>query len=120
MKWSAVITCVISKWSQWSRAALLQLPSNVVVIPIPAKTISSGKQSFSGRTISWSCLIAGSPGNRDWRKARLRLQRSTNPARCDSIGVMQRPETSEYHPNYQKYFDLAPAGDYLELLRQNS
>lgn len=34
--------------------------------------------------------------------------------------VMERPETSEYHPNYQKYFDLVPAGDYLELLRQNS
>ena len=33
---------------------------------------------------------------------------------------MQRPEASEYHPNYQKYFDLVPAGNYLELLRQNS
>ncbi|HZE72270.1 MAG TPA: DinB family protein [Pyrinomonadaceae bacterium] len=33
---------------------------------------------------------------------------------------MERPEANEYHPNYQKYFDLAPAGDYLEILRQNS
>jgi hypothetical protein len=33
---------------------------------------------------------------------------------------MQRPSTDEYHENYQKYFDLVPAGDYLELLRQNS
>lgn len=34
--------------------------------------------------------------------------------------VMERPEATEYHPNYQKYFDLVPRGDYLELLRQNS
>lgn len=33
---------------------------------------------------------------------------------------MERPSTDEYHPNYQKYFDLVPAGDYRELLRQNS
>lgn len=33
---------------------------------------------------------------------------------------MERPEASEYHPNYQKYFDLVPDGDYLELLRHNS
>lgn len=33
---------------------------------------------------------------------------------------MERPEASEYHPNYQKYFDLVTSGDYLELLRQNS
>jgi uncharacterized damage-inducible protein DinB len=36
------------------------------------------------------------------------------------MSVMEKPETSEYHPNYQKYFDLVPAGNYLELLRQNS
>ena len=34
--------------------------------------------------------------------------------------VMERPEANEYHPNYQKYFHLVPAGDYMELLRQNS
>ena len=33
---------------------------------------------------------------------------------------MQRPTTDEYHENYQKYFDLVPAGDFLELLGQNS
>jgi uncharacterized damage-inducible protein DinB len=33
---------------------------------------------------------------------------------------MQRPETNEYHPNYQKYFDLVPAGDFHDLLDQNS
>lgn len=33
---------------------------------------------------------------------------------------MERPETTEYHPNYQKYFDLVPAGDYLKLLQHNS
>jgi uncharacterized damage-inducible protein DinB len=32
---------------------------------------------------------------------------------------MDRPEANEYHPNYQKYFDLVPAGNYLESLRQN-
>jgi uncharacterized damage-inducible protein DinB len=32
---------------------------------------------------------------------------------------MQRPETSEYNPNYQKYFDLIPAGQLLDLLKQN-
>lgn len=33
---------------------------------------------------------------------------------------MERPNPGEYHPNYQKYFDLVPQGDYRELLRQNS
>jgi uncharacterized damage-inducible protein DinB len=33
---------------------------------------------------------------------------------------MERPAANEYHENYQKYFDLVPAGDYLEILRQNS
>ena len=33
---------------------------------------------------------------------------------------MERPEANEYHANYQKYFDLVPAGDYMEILRQNS
>ena len=33
---------------------------------------------------------------------------------------MQRPSADEYHENYQKYFDLVPAGAYLELLGQNS
>jgi uncharacterized damage-inducible protein DinB len=33
---------------------------------------------------------------------------------------MERPNPGEYHPNYQKYFDLVPSGEYLELLRQNS
>ena len=33
---------------------------------------------------------------------------------------MERPNKGEYHPNYQKYFDLVPSGDYLELLRHNS
>jgi uncharacterized damage-inducible protein DinB len=33
---------------------------------------------------------------------------------------MERPEADEFHANYQKYFDLVPAGDYMELLRQNS
>ena len=33
---------------------------------------------------------------------------------------MERPEANEFHANYQKYFDLVPAGDYLEILRQNS
>ncbi|MGA9773315.1 MAG: DinB family protein [Blastocatellia bacterium] len=33
---------------------------------------------------------------------------------------MQRPSADEYAPGYQKYFDLVPEGDYLNLLRQNS
>jgi uncharacterized damage-inducible protein DinB len=33
---------------------------------------------------------------------------------------MRRPEANEFHPNYQKYFDLLSDGDYMELLRQNS
>jgi len=33
---------------------------------------------------------------------------------------MQRPEADEYHPNYQKYFDSIPAGDYLEILSGNT
>ncbi len=33
---------------------------------------------------------------------------------------MQKPSAGEYHPNYQKYFDLVAKGDYLDLLRQNS
>jgi uncharacterized damage-inducible protein DinB len=33
---------------------------------------------------------------------------------------MQRPSADEYQENYQKYFDLVPAGAYLELLGQNS
>ena len=33
---------------------------------------------------------------------------------------MQRPEGNEYHPNYQKYFDLTPDGDYLSILRRNT
>ena len=33
---------------------------------------------------------------------------------------MQKPLSNEYHPNYQKYFDLVPEGDYLEILGQNS
>jgi uncharacterized damage-inducible protein DinB len=33
---------------------------------------------------------------------------------------MDKPEANEYHPNYQKYFDLVPIGDYLELLRRNA
>lgn len=32
---------------------------------------------------------------------------------------MDKPEVNEYHPNYQKYFDLVPAGDYMEILRRN-
>jgi uncharacterized damage-inducible protein DinB len=32
---------------------------------------------------------------------------------------MQRPSADEYAPGYQKYFDLAPEGDYIGLLRQN-
>ena len=33
---------------------------------------------------------------------------------------MQRPEAHEYHPDYQKYFDLIPDGDYLQLLQRNT
>ena len=33
---------------------------------------------------------------------------------------MERPDANEYHANYQKYFDLVPAGDYMGILRQNS
>lgn len=33
---------------------------------------------------------------------------------------MQKPLLNEYHPAYQKYFDLVSADDYLDLLRQNS
>ncbi len=33
---------------------------------------------------------------------------------------MQRPDSNEYDPNYQKYFDLIPDGDYLEMLEQNT
>ena len=36
------------------------------------------------------------------------------------MSLMQRPSADEYHENYQKYFDLVPAGAYLELLEQNS
>jgi hypothetical protein len=38
----------------------------------------------------------------------------------DRIARMQRPESSEYDPNYQKYFDLIPNGDYENLLAQNT
>ena len=33
---------------------------------------------------------------------------------------MQKPSSDEYHPDYQKYFDLVPAGDYLLLVERNS
>lgn len=33
---------------------------------------------------------------------------------------MERPLATEYSSAYQKYLDLAPVGDYVELLRQNS
>lgn len=33
---------------------------------------------------------------------------------------MQRPSIDEYHENYQKYLDLVPDGDYLELLGRSS
>ena len=33
---------------------------------------------------------------------------------------MQPPSPDEYHPNYQKYFDLVAGGEYLDLLAQNS
>lgn len=32
---------------------------------------------------------------------------------------MQRPSSDEYAAGYQKYFDLVPAGEHLNLLRQN-
>jgi uncharacterized damage-inducible protein DinB len=32
---------------------------------------------------------------------------------------MQRPEADEYHPNYQKYFDLTPKGEYQQILSRN-
>ena len=32
---------------------------------------------------------------------------------------MQKPLPTEYSPAYQKYFDLVPDGDYMELLRLN-
>lgn len=32
---------------------------------------------------------------------------------------MDKPKANEYHPNYQKYFDLVPSGNYLDLLRRN-
>ena len=38
----------------------------------------------------------------------------------DRIASMQRPEPNEYDPNYQKYFDLIPNGDYANLLAQNT
>jgi uncharacterized damage-inducible protein DinB len=33
---------------------------------------------------------------------------------------MRRPEPTEYHPAYQKYFDLIPSGDYENVLAQNT
>ena len=33
---------------------------------------------------------------------------------------MHRPESNEYDPNYQKYFDLVPESDYFETLYRNS
>lgn len=32
---------------------------------------------------------------------------------------MEKPLSNEYSPGYQKYVDLVPAGQYMELLRQN-
>ena len=37
----------------------------------------------------------------------------------DKLSLMDQPQANEYHSAYQKYFDLLPAGDYLELLRRN-
>lgn len=37
---------------------------------------------------------------------------------CKAI-AMQRPLSTEYSPAYQKYFDLVPDGNFMELLRQN-
>lgn len=36
------------------------------------------------------------------------------------MNLMQKPSPDEYHPNYQKYFDLVSEGDYLSLLEQNA
>lgn len=33
---------------------------------------------------------------------------------------MQRPLSNEYAVGYQKYFDLVPEGDFLDLLKQNT
>jgi len=33
---------------------------------------------------------------------------------------MQKPEANEYHPAYQKYFDLIPNGDFQKILSQNT
>lgn len=33
---------------------------------------------------------------------------------------MRRPEPNEYSPNYQKYFDLLPAGDFQQILPRNT
>jgi len=33
---------------------------------------------------------------------------------------MDKPLSTEYSPAYQKYFDLVPDGDYMELLEQNA
>lgn len=33
---------------------------------------------------------------------------------------MERPSLNEYATGYQKYFDLVPEGDYLDLLTRNS
>src|SRR4030095_958014 len=40
--------------------------------------------------------------------------------KCSYNTSMQRPDKTEYHPNYQHYFDLVPNGDYLQLLVQNT
>jgi hypothetical protein len=33
---------------------------------------------------------------------------------------MQRPQASEHNPHFQKYIDLVPAGNYLDVLKQNT
>src|SRR6476619_6235127 len=33
---------------------------------------------------------------------------------------MRKPDANEYHPDYQKYFDLIPDGDYIDMLEQNT
>jgi len=33
---------------------------------------------------------------------------------------MQRPASTEYHPNYQKYFDLVKPGKFPETLQRNT
>jgi DinB superfamily len=33
--------------------------------------------------------------------------------------AMEKPQATEYSPAYQKYFDLVPEGEYMELLRWN-